>query len=79
MQPLLNSKSISVFKVHDSVPIALGQEVGNELFLRKDSSPKLPDSATSEGRCLDILTDYGVLTVTKVAAHTPQGSAPAPL
>ena len=72
MQPLINSKSISVFRIHDSVPIILGQEVGDEFFMRKDFSPKLPDGVTSEGRRLDFLTEAGFITVTKVAAPTPQ-------
>ena len=78
LQPLIKSKSISVFKVHDSVPVTLGQEVGDEFFMRKDFSPKLPDGVTSEGRRLDFLTEAGFITVTKVAAPTPQVQAPVP-
>ena len=77
LQPLINSKSISVFKVHDSVPVTLGQEVGDEFSMRKDFSPQLLDGVTSEGRRLDFLTEAGFITVTKVAAPTPQVPAPA--
>ena len=62
----------------DSVPVALGREAGDELSHSRDSSPKLPDSATSGERRYNIVTEDGVVSVTKVVVHTPHVPAPAP-
>ena len=62
----------------DSGPVALGQGVGVESSHRGDSSPKLPDSAASGERRYDIVTEDGVVSVTKVVVHTPHIPAPAP-
>ena len=62
----------------DSGPVALGQGVGVESPHRGDPSPKFPDGAVSGDRRHDIVSEDGVVSVTKVVVHTPHVPAPAP-
>ena len=78
LQPLIQARSLSILKMSDSGPVALGQGVGVEPPHREAPSPKLPDGAASGERRYDIVSEDGVVSVTKVVVHTPHVPAPAP-
>ena len=77
LQPLVRSRSLSIFKLPDSNPVALEQEGGVESPHRGDPSLALPDGAVSGERLHDIVSEDGVVSVTRVVMQKPPVQVPA--
>ena len=76
LQPLVNSNQLSIFKVPQSNQGELEGGAGGGPLFEGDSLPALTGTATVEDRVQDIITQDGVVSITRVVREKPQSQVP---